>query len=128
MQANYAGKCKAHPDEHSWDAGDEVFYDKTTKVICNDGKCFKEQKESGGSGGVKTPVVPVRNLETRTKDARDQLEMIWPMCLQKANGFFHPDYDIQKASTGVLADPHFKDIIILAQCLFKGLSMGWSRP
>lgn len=133
MKSNYAGKCKGMKTEqgiiiHEWKPGDEIFYQKDPKCICINEECFKKQQEnaSGQTLSNKTVAVPQRDLETRTKDAREQLEMLWPMCLQKACVIYHPDYDIQKASQLQSDDTHFKDILILAQCLFKGLSYRWA--
>ena len=57
MESKYAGKCQVC--QNAWNAGDNIFYQGTPKVICANKECFLDQggKEytggsfSGGSGG-----------------------------------------------------------------------------
>lgn len=129
MESRYDGTCKG-PDKHTWKAGEEVFYDKTTKAICSDGKCFKTLKEGGATeGNGKPPIVQARTNDQRLLDAKTQLENLWTICLNKATTIYHPEYTMEKASEYKADNPDDKrNIMILAQVFFKGLSMGWSRP
>jgi hypothetical protein len=128
MQAQYAGTCKG-PDKHTWNPGDEVFYDKATKAICSDGKCFQALKAAGGqSGNGKTPTVPVRTVEQKTEDARNQIEILWPMAMSKATILYHPDYTMEKATQLQGDDPKFDEILHLAVRIFRELSLVWSKP
>ena len=123
MESNYDGTCKG-PDKHKWNKGDEVFYDKSTKAICIDGKCFQKLK----AGGQASPgnIAPTRTLEQRTEDARQQLELLWPMCLTKACTVLGLEPKPIKASE-LKNDPEYKDALILAQVFYKGGSMVWAR-
>lgn len=124
MKSNYDGTCKG-PEKHTWKMNDEVFYDKQTKAICIDSKCFQTLRDGTGVNG-KASTAATRDLETRTKDARDQLELLWPMCLQKAGEYFP-----QRTETATIAGDSYnieqrRQQFILASVLFKGLSLRWA--
>jgi len=100
MQSSYDGKCKGDP-QHTWNKGDEVFYDKPTKTICIDSKCFqklKEQAQAGGTGNSQGVSVKKRTIEEKTAEARSQLDLLWSMALNKAINTYHPEVEMAKAS------------------------------
>jgi len=116
MQSKFTGTCKG-PDKHTWDVGDEVFYDKDTKAICIDSKCFQALKGSGGSKADLSNILPRRTPEQKTEDCKSMLEILWPMCFQYADTF------LKEKRT----DSSFQDIIIFAEVLYKGGAIAWAR-
>jgi|SaaInl7_100m_RNA_FD_contig_51_1282876_length_655_multi_3_in_0_out_0_2 hypothetical protein len=74
MESKYAGKCQVC--QNAWNAGDNIFYQGTPKVICANKECFLEQggKEytgksfGGGSGGSKSSYTPARSIEQKLSD------------------------------------------------------------
>jgi len=77
MESKYAGKCNAC--ENTWNAGDNIFYQKDPKIICANKDCYTDQggKEyvptqtsfsGGSSGGSKSTYAPVRSVEQKLSD------------------------------------------------------------
>ena len=77
MQSKYSGKCNVC--QNTWNAGDDIFYQKDPKVICANKDCYTDQggKEytgggspsgGGSSSGSKSTYAPIRSLEEKISD------------------------------------------------------------
>jgi len=128
MKTQYNGTCKG-PDKHTWNIGDEVFYDKATKVICIDSACFTKLREvAQNGGGTAKQSASTRTLEGRTQDAADQLRLLWPMCQKKALEHYFEKPELAKASElNEIDKPKYEKAMILAQVFYKCGSYVWAR-
>jgi hypothetical protein len=128
MQSKYSGTCKVDKN-HTWDAGDEIFYQAEPKCICSNKACFEAQKAKGY--GNKLESIPMRNSpheefsknpiskEQKVIDAIQMVELLWCPSLEKSKEV----YKCQNA-----AEPQTnKDVMILAQVFFKAMVESWNK-
>jgi len=126
LTSQYEGTCKLCGKE--WKVGDQIHYSKTPKAICTDEACFNKQKAGEGQTTLTPPAgsppVKIRTESEKTEDSKHQVEILWTIADTKASSIIDEKYKQFELSGKEV----IKEKMILAEVLYKGLSLGWSLP
>lgn len=86
-------------------------------ISCTKQECFESQGgDKGLVKGFKKGKV-MRTQEQKTDDAKTMLNVLFPMCFLTSESFLNTHTQ----------NPSFQDKLILAEVLWKGASIEWSR-